>query len=143
MEDLLARILKSMEVGQATSPSLHGTVVGYETEVLIKEHRLRRSMFYGRPRSRNCEPQLLWEVSLWEKIFPSMKPPEEEISRWLTILEPVAPQPTRTPSKEVDQRGQEGSTKEGRGAAPGNGKARASTILTIPEETPEERAAAS
>eukprot|EP00972_Heterocapsa_arctica_P084497 12447505-Heterocapsa_arctica.AAC.1 len=54
-------------------------------------------MFYGRPRERDGNAQLHWEVSLWESFFPRAKP-----------------QRTASPF-ETHGLGQGGSTTEGRG----------------------------
>eukprot|EP00972_Heterocapsa_arctica_P032871 4838966-Heterocapsa_arctica.AAC.1 len=35
-------------------------------------------MFFGRPRRRDSEQQIQWEVSLWENIFPGANPSEAE-----------------------------------------------------------------
>ena len=47
---------------------------GFETEEIIRNHKLRTSMFFVRPREMNSNAQLLWEVSLWERIFPRANP---------------------------------------------------------------------
>eukprot|EP00972_Heterocapsa_arctica_P069366 10249876-Heterocapsa_arctica.AAC.1 len=63
-----------MEVAEGNSIPFLGTVQGFDTEELIRNHKLRSSMFHGRPRDRISLAQLHWEVSLWEKIFPRAKP---------------------------------------------------------------------
>eukprot|EP00972_Heterocapsa_arctica_P109314 16096280-Heterocapsa_arctica.AAC.1 len=62
-----------MEVGESSSNPFVGTVQGFDTEELIRNHKLRSSMFHVRPSYRNCIAQLRWEVSLWERFFPRIK----------------------------------------------------------------------
>ena len=73
LRELLARILETMEVGESSSNPFVGTVQGFDTEELIRNHKLRSSMFDVRPSYRNCIAQLRWEVSLWERFFPRIK----------------------------------------------------------------------
>eukprot|EP00972_Heterocapsa_arctica_P018201 2689200-Heterocapsa_arctica.AAC.1 len=59
--DLLGRLLKTMEVAQGNQPPFHGTVEGFGTEAITTNHKLRSSMFHGRPRELNGYLQLHWE----------------------------------------------------------------------------------
>eukprot|EP00972_Heterocapsa_arctica_P094524 13939367-Heterocapsa_arctica.AAC.1 len=60
-------------------------------------------MFYGRPRRMNSEPQLLWEVSLWERILPGATPPEVPLRRDPTLL--MIHEPIQESDGEANQEG--------------------------------------
>eukprot|EP00972_Heterocapsa_arctica_P109398 16109278-Heterocapsa_arctica.AAC.1 len=40
---LLERLLRTMDTGQGNQPPFHGTVEGFDTEGIIKNHKLRSS----------------------------------------------------------------------------------------------------
>jgi hypothetical protein len=84
--DLLERLLKTMEAGQNLRPPFQGTVEGFNTVKLNSSNELRRIVFYGRDRRKNSEPQLQWEVSLWESMFPGATPSEVPLRRDPTLM---------------------------------------------------------
>ncbi len=75
-----------MEVGQSLRPTFPGTVEGFNTVELKRSHELRTIGLYGRDRRKSSEPQLPWEVSLWENMFPGVSPPEVPLRRDPTFL---------------------------------------------------------
>eukprot|EP00972_Heterocapsa_arctica_P054723 8065273-Heterocapsa_arctica.AAC.1 len=91
--ELLDRVMKVMELGQATQPSFHGMVEhgiveGYDTDDIIATSNRRARMHIGRAWKGDSEQQFQWELSLWEKVFPRAGHSDEEEAHRRTILEP-------------------------------------------------------